>query len=457
MTLQIVTLNVSTNNPPAPSALLKSGAFISQGGTKLAANTLQPLYTSADLAGISFTPVQIASLTWLAGVVTVVTSSAHGLSNNSQVTIAGCTPAGYNVTNVTATVTNTTTFSYPLANNPGAETALGTVTTYAATELAQMNTSFWAQGSTTPVYVLELGSGSSSAGVTALTTWITQNPNTIFSFLVPREWDAEPTFKTMASNYTSPSSLIKFFVTSTLSTYSAWGLTYTNVFLMVEAPGVPSTEFSAAAPFYDTLNWTPGSTTQVPPLCFNFEYGVTQYPTKGNATTLSSLKAANVNYLTSAAEGGLSNTMLVWGHMQDGNPFNYWYTVAWSLINLDLDISNEVINGSNNTINPLYYNQAGINRLQNRAAKTLRNGVSYGLILGQVIVTQLDPTTFAANVANGLYAGNAVINAVPFSTYTAANPSDYSLGKYAGLQAAITPLRGFEQIVFNLNVTQFVA
>ena len=90
-------------------------------------------------------------------------------------------------------------------------------------------------------------------------------------------------------------------------------------------------------------------------------------------------------------------------------------------------------------------------------SRYLSNGVSYGLILGDVIMTQLDPATFAASVAAGLYAGNAVINAVPFSTYTAANPSDYSLGKYAGLQAAITPLRGFEQIVFNLNVTQFVA
>lgn len=457
MSLNIVTLNVSVTNPPAPSALLKSGAFISQGGTNLSANTLQLLYTSADLAGIAFTPVHIATLTWLAGVVTVVTATPHGLTNNSQVTISGCAPAGYNVTNVTATVTNTTTFTYPLTNNPGAETTLGTVTTYAATELAQMNTSFWAQGTTTPVYVLELGAGSPATGVTELTAWLTNNPGQIYSFLVPREWDAEPTFKTLASLYTSPSSLVKFFVTTTLSNYTNWGSTFTNVFALVEAPSIPSSEFSCAAPFYDTLSWTPGSSTQVPPLCFNFEYGVTQYPNKGNASTLSLLKAANVNWMTSSAEGGLSNTMLVWGHMQDGNPFNYWYTVDWAIINLDLDISNEVINGSNTTINPLYYNQKGIDRLQARAAKTLRNGVSYGLILGNVITTQLDPATFAANVAAGLYAGNAVINAVPFSTYTSENPSDYALGKYAGLQAAITPLRGFEQIVFNLNVTQFVA
>ena len=149
--------------------------------------------------------------------------------------------------------------------------------------------------------------------------------------------------------------------------------------------------------------------------------------------------------------------MLVWGHMLDGNPFNYWYTIAWAIINLDSNISNEVINGSNNVLAPLYYNQPGITRLQNRGAQTLRSGVSYGLVLGQVIVVSLAQTDFVAAVAAGTYAGNAVINAIPFTSYSSANPSDYSIGKYGGLSAAITPARGFEQIIFNLNVSNFVS
>ncbi|MCV5403834.1 hypothetical protein OFM88_30215, partial [Escherichia coli] len=86
-------------------------------------------------------------------------------------------------------------------------------------------------------------------------------------------------------------------------------------------------------------------------------------------------------------EGGLSNKVLFTGRMLDGNPFNYWYSVAWTAINLELDLANEIINGSNTTVNPLYYEQKGIDRLQRRALKTLRNGISYGLILGRVIDT----------------------------------------------------------------------
>ncbi|EAV7587635.1 hypothetical protein FC957_16415 [Salmonella enterica] len=131
-------------------------------------------------------------------------------------------------------------------------------------------------------------------------------------------------------------------------------------------------------------------------------------------------------------------------------------SVAWCAINLELDLANEVINGSNTTVNPLYYDQQGIGRLQRRALKTLRSGISYGLILGQVIDTQLTQESFNAEYEKGSYAGNAVINAVPFADYTSLNQSDYADGKYNGLSAVVTPRRGFESITFNLNVTNFV-
>lgn len=41
----------------------------------------------------------------------------------------------------------------------------------------------------------------------------------------------------------------------------------------------------------------------------------------------------------------------------------------WCAINLEMDLANEVINGSNTTVNPLYYEQNGIDRLQRRGLK----------------------------------------------------------------------------------------
>ncbi|EPJ7090418.1 hypothetical protein NK529_004882 [Citrobacter amalonaticus] len=462
--MAIVNINVSVTNPPKPSLLLKSGAMISIGGTTLAAGEYQLLTTKDDLKAITSPAKAIASIAWATNVVTVTLSESHGWNVGDVIplVVSGVTPSAYNRA-VEATVTTSTAFTYPLASDPGTATVMGTVKTVAANEIIQMNTTFWAQGTTRSVYVLELGDVSSTAAITALGDFIDEDislGNTyqkFFSYLVPREWDAESTFKTLTGLYTSPASLVYFFVTTTIATYETWGATANkSVFAGVEAPGIPSTEFSMAFPFQSSLANDPGSSNMVPPMAYRFGYGVTEYPVKGNSTLLKQLQDNSINYIGTAAEGGLSNKMLVAGHMLDGNPFNYWYSVAWVAINLELDLANEIINGSNTNINPLYYEQNGIERLQRRALKTMRNGISYGLILGRVIGTGLTQQDFNTEYEKGTYAGNAVINAVPFSSYTSLNPSDYALGKYDGLSAVMTPRRGFESITFNVNVTNFV-
>ena len=462
--MAIVNINVSVTNPPKPSQLLKSGAMISMGGTTLSPGEFQLLTSKDDLKTITAPVKNIDSIAWATNLVTVTLSEAHGWATGEKVPVivTGVAPSGYNGA-YTATVTSETDFTYPLNSDPGTATAMGTVATVVAGELQQMNTTYWAQGTNRAVYVLELGDISVAKAVAALSTFIDEDislGNTyqkFFSYLVPREWDGEATFKTLANNFTSPGGLVKFFVTTTISTYEAWASgQYPNVFAGVEAPSIGATEFSMAAPFQSSLANDPGSSNMVPPMAYRFMYGVTEYPPAGNGTLLKNLQDRHINYIGTAAEGGLSNKMLVAGHMLDGMPFNYWYSVAWCAINLELDLANEVINGSNTTVNPLYYEQRGINRLQNRALKTLRSGISYGLILGQVIDTRLTQDAFNDAYEKGTYAGSAVINAVPFSDYTSLNQSDYADGKYNGLSAVVTPKRGFESITFNLNVTNFV-
>ncbi|MXE01577.1 hypothetical protein FQZ98_27505, partial [Escherichia coli] len=87
-----------------------------------------------------------------------------------------------------------------------------------------------------------------------------------------------------------------------------------------------------------------------------------------------------INYVDTGAEGGISNTILVKGVTSDGNDMTYWYSVDWVQINVDMQLANTVINGSNNPINPLYYNQDGIDRLQQVAQAVFNTGVSYGLV-----------------------------------------------------------------------------
>lgn len=458
MTNQIVTVNVSQTIAPKPNQLQRTGAFISQGGTTLTPGTYSLLTQESDLTPLLVTPQTIITLTWLSSVVTVTTAVAHGYPVGSVIplTIAGAAPAGYNGT-FNATITTTTQFTYPLVSNPGSETAAGTVISAFAAQLSAMANTFYAQPGQLGVYVLELGPGTAAAGVAALDAYITANPGFFYSYLIPRGWDAETTYPQMLLDYNAPTAKVYFFTTVTLSTYANITGTGLNKCApcMIESvsPAIGAGEFSMAAMFWATLNANPSSSNKVPPLCFTFLVGVTAGTWTG--PQLTAFKTNNVNFVNTGAEGGISNTILQWGHTPDGNPWNYWYSTDWSQINLDLEISNTIINGSNTNINPLYYDQNGVNRLQASAVDTMQEAVSFGLALGQLVQTQLDPVEFNNNVSAGLYLGQVVVNAVPFAIWVDQNPNTFAQGVYGGLSALYTPARGFEQIIFQLNVSNF--
>jgi len=223
------------------------------------------------------------------------------------------------------------------------------------------------------------------------------------------------------------------------------------------APVLPANEFTHASDFFVTLAYDPGPANRVPQLAFSYLYGVTTYPLLGNSAILTTIGAASVNYAGTGAEGGQPTSQILFnGLTMDGRPFNYWYSVDWVQINAKLFIANAVINGSNTTINPLYYNQDGINRLQQALVGMVGSGITSGLILGNVVQLSLDGPTLAKVLSTGKYAGQAVVNAVPFPAYAKANPSHYRLGIYNGLSITFTPLAGFRSITVFINVTDFV-
>ena len=435
MANDIVIVNVSQTQAPTPNTLQKQGAFVSQGGTNLAPGAYALLVTSADLATQLAGAKTISTMLWATSVVTVTTAAPHGWQNGDtvEVVIAGVTPAGYNGT-VQATITGASTFTYPLVSNPGVVTVQGTVTDEDVTELNQMNATFWAQGSNVPVYVLELGAqaGSPADGITALATWITANPGVFYGYLVPRAWGPDSTFPAFASNYNATTAMTYFFATTTVAAQTATAGSK-SVVSEVESvtPVLPSTEFSLAAFFWQTLSTNPTNTNKVAPFAFRYQVGVTAGTWTGPQQV--AFKTNSVNYITTGAEGGISNKIIKYGTTMDGRGFGYWYAVDWAAINLKLDLANEIINGSNNPINPLYYNQDGINRLKAKAQNTMNRGVAFGLFLAPVTV-----------------------DAVDFLTYTTDNPSDYKLGVYNGLSCTAVVQNGFTQITFNLNVTDFV-
>ena len=433
MSNQIVTENVSQVVAAQPSTLQSTGAMISQGGTNTAPDTLTLLTQPSDLTPILAAAKTLTSLTWSANVATGTTTTAHGWTNGDVVlaTIAGALPSPYNGT-FSITITGASTFTYPLVGNPGSSPASppGSVILADEAEVLAMATTFFAQGKTQAVYVLELGEGTAAEGVTALAAFITANPGMFYSYLVPRNWAAESTYLTFLANFESTTSKTYFFTTATTGNYTSFTTAMKCAVVFVPSPAATIAEFGCASLFYVSLNYKPSATNRVTPFAFSFLFGVTPWPEANNQTTLSALKAAFVNYAASGAEGGISNVILKWGTTKDGRQFNYWYSVDWVQINVQQAVANEVINGSNNPLAPLYYDQPGINRLQARAQATVNAGISFGLVVGPAPVT-----------------------ATPFATYIAHNPSDYTAGAYNGLAVEYSPTKGFLSIVFNIVVS----
>lgn len=459
MTNSIVTVNVSQTIAPAPSSLQSTGAMISTGGTTGAASTRTLLTSAADLTPILKGALSLASITWSGGTATATAAVPHGIDIGDVVklTIAGALPSGYNGT-YDCTATGASAFTYAVSN-PGSSPATGTPvwTPEDVAELLAMVTTFFAQGSQQSTYVLELGDQAVTDAVGLLATYIAANPGVFYAYLVPRTWDANAAFLALVATYEALTAKTYFYVTTTTGNYAQYTALMKSVFALVEAPGIPATEFTCAWPFWVALQQQPSSTSKVPPMAFTFGFGVTPYPVPGNSALLASLKAAKVNVAGTGAEGGISDVVLFWGTTMDGQDLlKWWYGIDWAQINAELVLANAVINGSNSSFNPLYYNQQGIHRLQGVVANLMSNGVTYGIVLGQVIQVELSQAEFLNNLELGVYGNTTVVNAEPFTVYTAEHPSDYAAGRYAGLSVAMVPQLGFKAIVFNLNVSNFV-
>ena len=431
----IVNVVVTQQVASAPSQLQQTGAFVSQGGTTLAAGTTQLLTQLSDLTSILRPATDISTITWTGSVVTVTTTTAHGIPSGDtvQIVIAGCTPTGYNGT-FAGTSTGTNTVTYPLVSDPGSSTVEGTLQLSNTLELAAMGNTFFAQGSTVSVFVLELGTTTVADGVTALNLYIEENVNHLptsptpqfYSYLLPTTWDVSDA-QVMAAQYEGTTAQVYFYVTTTLATYSGWdGIK--SVFAALQSPSAPAIEFSTAAMYWASLSYDPSASNLAHPFEYTYVYSVTPYVLTN--TQQVTLLANGVNWVGTGAQGGISNTLIEGGTYMDLNPFNYWYCVDWLSINVAQALSAAIINGSNLPTNPLYYNQAGINTLQKVAQATVNNGISFGLILSP------------ANVV-----------ATPFTTYVAQHPGDYATGTYNGLSLTFVPLRGFSSITIYLTAS----
>jgi hypothetical protein len=478
----IVTVHVSIIEAPTPNTYQRSGALVSFGATTMVADDTSFLTQLADLTPLIHPPMAITTTSWAAGVVTCTTTNPIPgppiVGDTITLILNGYQPVGFNGRYL-CTVTAANAFTFPLTANPGTVATEGTAQFAEVIELQQMATTYFSQGNELGIWVLELGYQSSAVNeVTALDNWLTENPLTIYDFLMPRRFGSDPTilgtaatptaFSNLLKRYQNPEAMEYFWLTVTPATMSNLGPTYKDVLQMIESPILtdptgenlndPEGEFTMAAMLYNAVVYRASNTNRIAPMAFKYVYGVTQYPQKGNGPLLVSFKTANTNYITTGAEGGIAFTMIYEGVTLDGHDFfNWWYTIDWVQIQVNLDLSNAIINGSNNPLAPLYYNQDGINYLETVLMGTMQHAQTFGMVLGKIEMTQLDGPDLTAAIYGGQFAGKCDVNAVPFLNYTLSNPGDYKIGEYDGLSSLFIPARGFIHILVNIVASDLVS
>lgn len=318
MSNPVVQVNVSIQIAPPPAALQKTGALVSQGGTVTSPGTISPLTQLSDLTPLLAPAKANTSINYVGGAAEIATASPHNfpVGDVMNLTVANAAPAGYNGT-YPCTITGPSSFQYALPASPGAETAAGTYQVADAAQLVQQATTFFAQGSTQGASVIELGPGGVNTGVAFLTAWIAANPQVLYGYIVPREWDGNANFIALAESLEGPSGLTYFWVTTTLANYQLYA-GIKSILWLIEAPayGVwPANPIEA-------LSWAGGVATAQTQIAHGVQPG-----------QWFQLAGAEPNGYDGWAQAqlGTSGTALIWGLAENpGSPVTAFGTLLAS-------------------------------------------------------------------------------------------------------------------------------
>ena len=438
MGYEIVTVNVSQTIGATPSNLQQMSAVLSFGATVQEPGKPVLLTQSSDITDLVNIPIKslTAEISSYGSDFTLMVPDDVKIDRDPgseiEITIVGCSPTTWNGTFMaTLGMTGSLTWTDSTSTLDGSPTTLGQFSLVNSDLLVTAVDTFFAQGQKVGTYLLELGyqKDTTKAEVAALKLYMQEPLKRFYAYLVPETWKGDADFITLAKLYTASDAKQYFYVLEDTPKDSNYISPYASIKSVVAmADDTYPTTNAAVADMWNFVSASPSEVNKVPPMAFRYLQAVNA--NKAKNSILSTMDTQNINYVDTGAEGGISNTILVKGVTSDGNDATYWYSVDWVQINVDMALANEVINGSNNPINPLYYDQDGIDRLQQRAQSVFNTGISYGLVNGPVTV-----------------------NAIPFKQYVKDNPNDYQIGRYAGLSATYTPMRGFTKIIFNINVT----
>jgi hypothetical protein len=260
-----------------------------------------------------------------------------------------------------------------------------------------------------------------------LQDYLVSYPLQNYLYVLSQAASADPTVQAVPNLYDYLTSYTYFLLTLNAAQAGAFG-DHKSAILFTPAVALPALEFSASTVAFMFSSLKPSAVARIQPFNFRFVQDATPYASASSGL-LTAIAASNTNVVIPATAGGLTENMLLGGQTSDGNAINLWYGPDYASLNVTQALTNELINGSNDSINPLYYSQEGINRLVARCTQTLNSCITVGAILGPITVNSID-----------------------FATYVSTFPDDYEQGIYNGISFTIVPARGFNGITYNMSV-----
>lgn len=332
MGFNIVTVNVSQTIGAIPSNLQQMSAVLSFGSTTHEPGKPVLLTRNQDINDLVRNPIAALSAAAAgksAANVTVTMTLPEGSNirreNSSEVKIvvSGCSPDAWNG-EYTATVTDEKTLTWTIADSQlsGSPVTLGQFSIVGSENLVTAVNTFFAQGNSVGIYLLELGvqKGGVSKEIAALKAYMEDPLLRFYAYLVPQPWDGDAEFISLAKLHTANEAMQYFFVLTKTPDDTNYVSPYAGIKSVIATADdtYPATN-AAAAVMWNYVSASPSEINKVPPMAFRYLQAVNAH--KGKNSILVTMTKQNINYVEGRFNFDYFNEVQEW---QKNNPGKVW-------------------------------------------------------------------------------------------------------------------------------------
>lgn len=137
------------------------------------------------------------------------------------------------------------------------------------------------------------------------------------------------------------------------------------------------------------------------------------------------------------------NNVILNARMRDGKPWEYYFFWYWVNYNVTNKITSVILNGQNNPVSAVRFDQNGIDTLHANIKSVLNNMVSMGVL-----------TTFAQSFdqSTGSFTGEGDIVCPNYYTFIQTNPTDYENEILSGISCYLQIGKFVRQVQWNVTL-----